>query len=95
MYYRLTTYEFNPKQLDDMIIYADGIKDQAQNIEGLNFAHVCKTSETSGVLVAQYDNKEAMENGEKYLWKLIGGLPQFFTSPPNPVGSEVIWQSDH
>ena len=52
MYYRLTTYEFNPKQLDDMIIYADGVKDQAQNIEGLNFAHVFRTSETSGVLVA-------------------------------------------
>ena len=75
MYYRLTTYEFNSNQLDDMLAYADGGKDQVHNIKGLNFAHVCRTSETSGVLVAQYDNKEAMENGEKYLWKLIGGLP--------------------
>ena len=62
MHYRVTTYEFNPKQLDDMLVYADGVKDQVLNIEGLNFAHVCRTSETGAVIVAQYDNEEAMEN---------------------------------
>ena len=95
MYYRLTTYEFNSKQFDDMIAYADGVKDQAQNIEGLNFAHVCSTSETGAVIVAQYDNEEAMENATPRFREIMRGMDQFFTSPPNPVGAEVIWQSDH
>ena len=95
MHYRVTTYDFNSEQYDDMMAYADSIKDQVQNIEGLNFAHVCRTSETGAVIVAQYDSEEAMENATPRFREIMRGMDQFFTSPPNPVGAEVIWQSDH
>jgi len=95
MHYRVTTYDFNSEQFDDMMAYADSIKDQVQNIEGLNFVHVGRTSETDAVIVAQYDNEEAMENATPRFREIMVGMAQFFTSPPNPVGAEVIWQSDH
>ena len=52
MHYRISTYEFNSERFDDMMAYADSIKDQVQNIEGLNFAHVCRTNETGAMIVA-------------------------------------------
>lgn len=94
MYYRTTTYEFDPQEFDNMMAYVDQVKDQVNDIEGLNFAHVCIISKTSGVIIAQYESEQAMEKGQKYLWKLMGGIPQFFTSAPVPVGAEVIWKSD-
>ena len=95
MHYRVTTYDFNSEQFDDMMAYADSIKDQVQNIEGLNFAHVCRTSETGAVIVAQNDNEEAMEDATPRFREIMVGMAQFFTSLPKPVGAEVIWQSDH
>ena len=95
MHYRVTTYEFNPDKFDDMMAFADGIKDQVQSIEGLNFAHVCRTSETGAVIVAQYVRKDAMENATLQFQEIMGGMAQFFTSPPVPIGAELIWQSDN
>ena len=95
MHYRVTTYEFNPDKFDDMMAFADGITDQVQSIEGLNFAHVCRTSETGAVIVAQYVNEESMENSTPIFQELMGGMAQFFTSPPVPIGAELIWQSDN
>ncbi|SVB93138.1 uncharacterized protein METZ01_LOCUS245992 [marine metagenome] len=95
MHYRVTTYEFDSEKFDDMIAYADGIKDKVQNIEGLNFAHVCRTSEPGAVIIAQYADEEAMENATPKFREIMGGMAQFFTSPPNPVGAEVIWQSNN
>ena len=73
MHYRVTTYEFNPDKFDDMMAFADGIKDQVQSIEGLNFAHVCRTSETGAVIVAQYVSKDAMENATLQFQEIMGG----------------------
>ena len=73
MHYRVTTYEFNPDKFDDMMAFADGIKDQVQSIEGLNFAHVCRTSETGAVIVAQYVNEESMENATPQFQEIMGG----------------------
>ena len=95
MHYRVTTYEFNPDKFDDMMAFADGIKDQVQSIEGLNFAHVCRTSETGAVIVAQYVSNDAMENTTPQFQEIMGGMAQFFTSPPVPIGAELIWQSDN
>jgi len=95
MHYRLTTYEFNPNQFDEMMAYADGIKDKVAAIDGLNFAHVCRTSESGAVIVAQYTNKEVMENATSMFQEIMGGMAQFFTGPPSPVSSEVIWQTDN
>jgi hypothetical protein len=95
MHYRVRTYDFNSERFDDMMAYADSIKDQVRNIEGLNFSHVCRTSETGAVIVAQNDNEEAMEDATPRFREIMVGMAQFFTSPPNPVGAEVIWQSDH
>jgi len=36
-YRRVTTYEFNPLKFDDMISYGNGLKEDVQKIEGLNF----------------------------------------------------------
>ena len=47
------------------------------------------------MIVVQYDNEEAMENATPKFREIMGGMAPFFTSAPNPVGAEVIWQSDH
>ena len=42
--YRVTTYEFNPEKFDEMIAYAQGMKDDVLRIEGLivTLAHEVK-----------------------------------------------------
>ena len=94
-YYRVTTYEFDPQKFDDMIAYADGIKDDVNKIEGLSFAHVCRTGENTATIIAQYNNEEAMLNATPKFREIMGGMRQFFTSPPIPVGAEIIWKSNN
>ena len=92
-YYRVTTYEFNPEKFDDMIAYADGVKEDVRKIEGLNFGHVCRTSENSATIIAQYIDEEAMTNATPKFREIMGGMRQYFTSPPNPAEAEIIWKS--
>jgi len=94
-YYRVTTYEFDPQKFDDMIAYADGIKDDVNKIEGLSFAHVCRTGENTATIIAQYNNEEAMLNATPKFREIMGGMRQFFTSPPIPLGAEIIWKSNN
>ena len=87
------SYEFNPEKFDDMIAYADGVKEDVRKIEGLNFGHVCRTSENSATIIAQYIDEEAMTNATPKFREIMGGMRQYFTSPPNPAEAEIIWKS--
>ena len=88
--YRVTTYEFNPQQFDEIIAYAEGLKDEVQRIAGLNFGHVCRTSENSAIIIAQYVDEEAMKKATPKFKEIIGGMSQFFTSSPKPIAAEII-----
>ena len=91
--YRVTTYEFNPEKFDEMIAYTQGMKDDVLRIEGLNFGHICRTSENSAIIIAQYVDEEAMKKATPKFKEIMGGMRQFFTSPPNPAEAEIIWKS--
>ncbi|MBH09497.1 MAG: hypothetical protein CMG74_03930 [Candidatus Marinimicrobia bacterium] len=94
LHYRITSYNFDPEKFDDMIAYANGMKDEVQNIDGLSFAHVCKTGKNSATIIAQYSDEESMVNATPKFREIMAGMRQFFTSAPNPVGAEVIWKSN-
>jgi len=94
-YYRVTTYEFDPSKFDDMIAYGNGIKEDVQNIEGLNFGHICRTGENSATIIAQYSDENAMLNATPKFREIMGGMKQFFTTPPKPVAAEIVWKSNN
>ena len=93
-FYRVTTYNFDSNKFDDMLEYGNSIKDEVKAIEGLNFGHICRTGENSATIVAQYTNEKAMNDATPKFREIMGGMRKFFTSPPNPVGAEIIWKSD-
>ena len=95
MHYRLTSFEFNPEQFDDLMAYANGIKDRVNNIEGLNFAHFCRTSENTAISIAQYVNEEAIEKAMPQIQEILVGMAKYFTAPPSPANAEVVWRSDN
>ena len=40
-----------------------------------------------------YIDEEAMTNATPKFREIMGGMRQFFTSPPNPAEAEIIWKS--
>lgn len=93
-FYRVTSYEFNPKLYDNMLSYAEGIKEDVKTIDGLSFAHVTRTGENTAIIIAQYRDKRAMEKATPKFREIMGGMRKYFTSPPKPLGAEIIWKSN-
>jgi hypothetical protein len=76
-----------------MLIYADSVRTDQPNIDGLVFTNVCRNGENEATIIAEYADKKSMDAAGPQVAKIRGGLAAYMTAPPDATVDEVIWNS--
>ena len=91
MYYRINTIFFDASRKDEFIAYFDSMGDQIKEIAGLQSINIIETSEGEATGVATYDDQASAEAALPQIQKIMGGMAQFFTAPPELKIGLVMW----
>ena len=62
--------------------YADSMRSEMKTIPGVQSICIIETSEGQATGVAIYDSKASAEEALPQIQKIMGGMAQFFTAPP-------------
>ena len=91
MFYRVTTYEFEPGLEGDIAAWADTKTAEVRAIEGLIAADAYNTSPGRGVIVAAYENETAFEAAAGTIAAVLGDLRRFLNGPPATMSGLPFW----
>ena len=61
MYYRLTTAKFNPSNRKAVLNFADSVREEMNQFEGLHYATTIEVAEGHHVTIQCYESREASE----------------------------------
>ena len=91
MYYRINTISFDASRKDEFMAYADSMRSEMKTITGVQSICIIETSEGQATGVAIYDSKASAEDALPQIQKIMGGMAQFFTAPPELKLGPIMW----
>ena len=91
MYYRINTISFDASRKDEFMAYADSMRSEMKTIVGVQSISIIETGEGEATGVATYDSKASAEEALPQIQKIMGGMAQFFTAPPDLKLGPVMW----
>ena len=93
MYFRVTTYGFDPSRLDEFLAKAnETLRDDLKAVAGLKTVHTCEISEGQGMIVARYDSEASATAAQSAIQGIFAQMAEFMTSPPDVKSGTVIWE---
>jgi len=91
MYYRINTISFDASRKGEFMAYADSMRSEMKTITGVQSICIVETGEGEATGVATYDSKASAEDALPQIQKIMGGMAQFFTAPPDLKLGPVMW----
>ena len=91
MYYRINIISFDATRKDEFIAYADSMRSEMKKIVGVKSICIIETGEGEATGVATYDSKASAEDALPQIQKIMGGMAQFFTAPPELRLGPIMW----
>ena len=91
MYYRINTISFDASRKDEFMAYADTMRSEMKTIAGVQSIHLIETGEGEATGVAIYDSETSAEEALPQIQKIMGGMAQFFTAPPELKLGPIMW----
>ena len=86
-----TTMQFKPGGMDAVLADMDKIAPDIKSLDGLKHFFVLKSDDTTGVVVAIYENQQAQEAANPKVLEILGGMAEHLASPPDRKGCEVVY----
>ncbi len=86
-----TTMQFKPGGMDAVLADMDKIAPDIKNLGGLKDFFVLKSDDTTGVVVAIYENRPAHEAANPKVLEILGGMAEHLAGPPDRKGCEVVY----
>ncbi len=91
MFYRVTTYEFEPEREDEIASWTATKTEQVRSIDGLVAVDVFNAEPGLGVIVAAYEDRDAFETASATIASVLGELGAFLNAPPNTRSGAPFW----
>lgn len=85
MYSRISTYQMNPNNVDDVVALMPEIKAKIQQVPGLVSCSASWREDGQGCTAAVYESKAAAEAAAPKVAEIWSDLAQYLTAPPNLV----------
>ena len=92
MYYRMTTFSYDPVREDEVIALADSIRDEMRVIDGLQSACSVRIAEGKSVTIGVYDTAESAAAAQPKVGELLGRLADLINAPPEVQEGPVFWE---
>ena len=92
MYFRITTFSYDPEREGEFIAIADAARDEMKGIEGLQTIRSARVADGKSVTVASYDTEESANAAMPKIQEILGKLAAVMTEPPEVQEGPVIWE---
>mgnify|MGYP001269132833 FL=1 len=92
MYYRVTTFSFNPDREDDMLAVANAAADEMKAIAGLQSATIVRVGDGKTITIGAYDTEESAAAAQPKIQSILGRLGDMLTAPPEAQEGPVIFE---
>ena len=90
MYARLSSYQFDPSRIDEMVSNLDKIKIQVAEIAGLVDIYSAWRADGNGITIAVYEDQQAAEAAAPMAQAIWADLADLLTGPPNVQVYEFV-----
>ena len=92
MYFRITTFSYDPDREDEFIAIADAARDEMKDIEGLQSIRTVRVADGKLVVGASYDTEESASAAMPKIQAILGKLAAVLNAPPEMQEGPVIWE---
>ena len=92
MYFRITTFSYDPDREDEFIAIADAARDEMKDIEGLRSISSARVGDGKSVTVASYDIEASASSAAPKIQAILGKLAAVLTALPEVQEGPVIWE---
>ena len=83
MFYRFTRIHFEDDRYNDLLGWAETVRNRVEAIEGFEFAELCRSGEGEGMIIAAYTSEADFDAAADVVADVMGGIAQFLTAPPH------------
>ena len=87
MYYRLTTIKFNPSNRKSVLDFADSIREEMNELNGLIYIRIIELDEGTHVAINCYETEEALENAMPRVLEIMSKGTHLWTGAPSRVAA--------
>ena len=92
MYYRITTFTYDPARESEVLAQADSVRDGMNSIDGLQSGCAVRVAEGKCISVGIYDSAESAAAAQSKVQELWNGMAPLMTSPPELQEGPTIWE---
>lgn len=92
MYYRMTTFSYDPSRKDEVIAIADSVRGELKAISGLPSSYSVRIEDGKSVTIAIYDNEDSAAAAQPEVQQILGKLASVLIAPPEVQQGPVIWK---
>ena len=92
MYYRMTTFSYDPARESEVIALADSVRDEMKAIGGLQSGCSVRIAEGRSVTVGVYDSAESAAAAQPKVQELLGRMAELLNAPPEVQEGPTIWE---
>ena len=92
MYYRMTTFSYDPARESEVIALADSVRDEMKAIDGLQSGCSVRIAEGRAVTVGVYDSAESAAAAQPKVQELLGRMAELLNAPPEIQEVPTIWE---
>ncbi len=89
MFYRMTRIHFDEGRFDDLVNWAESVRQRVEAIDGFMFADLVRTGEGEGMVVAAYDSEADYQAAADTVAEVLGEMGSFLTSAPHTHAGTV------
>ena len=92
MYYRMTTFSYDPSQEDEVTAIADSVRDELKAISGLQSGCSVRVEDGKSVTIAIYDSEASATAAQPEVQQILSKLASVLIAPPEVQQGPVIWK---
>ena len=92
MYYRLTTTKFNPANRKTVLDFADSVREELNQFDGLHYARTIEVAEGHHVTIQCYESEEASEKTMPRVLEDMSKGNHLFNESPSRISGDVVWE---
>ena len=92
MYYRITTFSYDPDHETDVIEWLNSARAEMQSLPGLVYGRTARIANGKSIMIGAYDTKKSADDAIKNVRGLRDRMESILNNPVDVVEGPVIWE---
>ena len=92
MYYRITTFSYDPERENDVINWLNSVRTQMQSLPGVQYGRVGRVANGQSMMIGAYDTKQSADDAVSKVTGLRDQMQSVLNRSVEVMEGPVIWE---